>query len=50
MKTARRSRPAKDSRREREPVTARRLRNLLWFLFERTVKAFFEALFDHYAE
>ncbi len=49
MSTANRSLPTKNNGHRKERITPCWLRGWLWLLFCRTLKAFFEALFDHYA-
>ncbi len=49
MKTVNRSPAAKNRGHKKERRIPCRLRDWFWYLFDRTLKAFFDAFFDHYA-
>lgn len=49
MKTANRTLPTKNNERKMKRIIPCWAREWLWRLFDRTAKAFFEALFDRYA-
>jgi hypothetical protein len=49
MRTVDRSLAEKNSGHKKERTIPFWLRDWFWYLFDRTLKAFFNALFDHYA-